>query len=113
MATRTTNQMVNRALSIIGVASIGNSVSAEDYELAAEAFETLMLELEARHIVYIPNREEIDLRYFEPLAQLLAQRVSADFGAAQDMQKIALNESLLLQMTPVTSIFSSGSTDYF
>lgn len=113
MAPRTEQDMVRRALSIIGVVNVGADIAAEDYEVARQSFETLCAELEARKVLYVPDREAIDLRYFEPLAQILAQRIAPDYGAEQAVEKIALYEGVILQMAPVLRLPEIGAVDYF
>lgn len=113
MASRTEQDMVRRALSIIGVVNVGADIAAEDYEVARQSFETLCAELEARKVLYVPDRNAIELRYFEPLAQILAQRLAPDYGAEQAVEKIALYEGVILQMAPVLRLPETGSVNFY
>lgn len=80
MATKTRTDLVNKALSIL-IPAAGQNPSAEDYQAMDSYVDPLVAELEQRQIVTVDDTSAIPAEWFLPLAILLANDASMEFGA--------------------------------
>ncbi len=81
---KTNQQLVVRALRILGVVGTGQEPSAENVQTIGELVEPMFARLEALDIAQAPAVDQIPDDAFEPFAILLAQEAAIDFGAARD-----------------------------
>lgn len=83
---KTTRDIFNRALTLLGVLAAGQTAEAEDWAVCREAWRPLQMELRAIgvcNIVTHPTNElseDIPEAAFNPLAYLLANEVAPSFG---------------------------------
>lgn len=110
---KTRADLVNRALKLLGVASAGQPIEAEDYAVADAAIEPKFAELARRSVIYVPNPDEIDDELLQWLAILIAQDVAPDFGAAMDTTAITIAESRLREMQPQVQTSQPIAALYF
>lgn len=93
-AYKTRDQLVLRALEILGVVATGQAPAAEDTAKIDNLVDPLIARLAEREIAYVADVNEIDLSLFEDLAVMLAG--SARFGRVPDT---APAESSLREIT--------------
>jgi len=101
MNTKTKQELVIRALRIIGVVGTGQEPSADNVENVGALVEPMFARLEAVEGIYAPAADEIPDSYFEPYAILLAKE-AIEFGplppeanpqmALDDLKMIATRE---------------------
>lgn len=80
MTTKTRTDLINQALSILGVLAAGQVPSAEDTAAVGEHVEPLFASLDKRNIVTVDDADAIPLEWFLSLATLLADAASDEFG---------------------------------
>lgn len=81
---KTKQQLVVRALRLLGVVGTGQEPAAENVQLVGDMVTPLFARLEALDITQAQPENEIDDAFFEPLAILLAQEATIDFGLPKD-----------------------------
>lgn len=86
---KTRSDVARRALSLLGVYSVGQAPPAEDMKVARDALPPLLSRLEERGVVYAPDPDAVDDRYFEGLARILAEIIAPDFGRDTSADTIA------------------------
>lgn len=104
MATKTKQELVIRALRIIGVVGTGQEPSAENVSDVGALVEPMFARLEAVEDIYAPPVDEIPESYFEPYAILLAKE-AVEFGplppeanpagAMDDLRMLATREPVV------------------
>ena len=80
--TRTRRDLVEAALTKLGILAAGQTADAEDFEAVDDEVEPLLEWLEKAEILDLEDPEEIPLEFFQPLAVLLADRAALEFGLA-------------------------------
>lgn len=80
MTDKTTQDLIYRALSEIGRRYEGEAPTDADYQSVEGLVEPLVEQLNAEEIVYIPDIDAIDPKWFLPLARLLAIECGPTFG---------------------------------
>jgi hypothetical protein len=89
---KTRDQLVNRALSDLGVLPVGQLPSTQEYA-SVDALVTPTLEsLSARDIYYVPDEAAIADEAFIALGRCLAWNSAPEFGLHNDAALAALNE---------------------
>jgi len=77
---KTRLELVNQALSNLGVLAAGQTAAAEDIASVDAFVDGLLRRLALNDIVHIGSANEIDEEYFHPVAILLADAAKAEFG---------------------------------
>jgi hypothetical protein len=77
---RTRADLVNRAAKFLGKLVAGQALSAEDYQSIDDEIPSIVENLNARGIAYIPDLEEYDDAIFLPLARIVAAICAPDFS---------------------------------
>jgi hypothetical protein len=80
--TRSRQQLVDRALRILGVVPAGQTPDADDREVVDAFVVPLLARLDGEGITTIPDPEAIPAAQFLDVAILLAAAAAADFGLA-------------------------------
>lgn len=80
MATKTQTDLVNQALSNLGLLAAGQVASAEDFDAMSKYVDPLIAELENRDLVTVDDPDEIPAEWFLSIATLLADAAANDFG---------------------------------
>lgn len=86
---KTSTELFNKALNLLGVVGAGQTASAEDTTIARDALQPLLSELALAEVAYIPVdpvdllSEDIPDEYFNGLAILLANDIGPNFGIPQ------------------------------
>jgi hypothetical protein len=81
-AYKTRNQLVSRALEILGVVASGQAPAPEDTAKIDNLVDPLIARLAEREIAYVADVNEMDLALFEDVAVMLAG--AAKFGRVPD-----------------------------
>lgn len=77
---KTTQDLVNRVLVILGVTSQGQTPSADDAQVVEECLEPFLAQMRQTNVVYVPDPDAIDDAVFLPLATRFAMEVAPDFA---------------------------------
>ena len=118
--TKTARQLCNKALELLMVSEPGQPIAAEDYQLVRDALSPLLAELNAIEVAYIythptnDSSEDIDDKYFLPLAALLANEVAPSFGVQAADE--AARQVLLNRLRRVDAVGPQGypqEADYY
>lgn len=80
--TKTRAELIERALSRLGVIGENRPAYPNEVEKVDVGIEPLLDELLKREIIYVPDPETIEDAIFESLATLLADGVKGHFGVA-------------------------------
>lgn len=83
---RTSTDLINEALAMLGVLSPGQSTDPEDFNYVSEMLDSLLRKLAQLEIVYIPDPTNIPGAWFLDLAACLAGECAAKFGATPSDQ---------------------------
>lgn len=78
--TNTREQLVNRALGVLGVAAAGQAPAPEDVKTIDELIEPLLAMLESQGVTEAVDPDEVPDEIYMPLAVLLADAAVVDFG---------------------------------
>ena len=106
-------QLANKALSILKVTQTGQQADAEDYAIANDDIDGMIDDIETRDIYGVTDLSFIDDQAFLPLAQILAQRISEEFGAVRDETKILSAELKLRELSDPNYLDKTVQQDYF
>jgi hypothetical protein len=81
---KTRRDLIDRALSVLGVLGSGQSPETEDVALVDGFIDPMIADLTDRDVVYISDAEEIEDGLFLDLAKVLANNCREAFGLAND-----------------------------
>ena len=70
---------------------MGQAPSAEEYQSVSDLIDATVDELESRNVVFIPDVDKLEDRFFVPLGHIIAWRAAPEFGAAADASLAALS----------------------
>lgn len=79
MANKTRNDLVNQALSNLGVLAAGQTASTEDFETVDDHVDQVIAGLDADDIVTV-FADEIPIELFAEIAAILADDAAPEFG---------------------------------
>lgn len=82
--TRSSSDLVLKALSNLGVLAAGQTVAPEDFETVSSQLDSIFRMLGALEIVYAADPNNIPGEWFLPLADIVAGVVGTDFGAGPE-----------------------------
>lgn len=106
MTTYTRTMLANEALDILQRVGLGQSPDSEDTEKIDRKIDALLAELSARNIVEIPDPDDIDAAFFNPLAELLANEAAPNFGGQKNPAVREAGEErlkIMVNNTPATN----------
>lgn len=81
---RTRADLVLKALDVLGISAVGQTVDADTQKIITDDIETVLKTLAARELVYIPNSDQIPDEVFLQTAICLADANKQNFGLQQD-----------------------------
>lgn len=110
---KTREQLVNRALQKLGALAAGQTASAEDFETVNNEIEPIMSDLAVRSIYYWGDPDQIDDSSFIHLADIVANSVARDYGAAQDDNVRRAAEQRLRELNVQTLSGQPQTVEYF
>lgn len=110
---RTQEELVERALGILGAASSADGTAPEDQVAVAARVGPLLARLQSRRVLFVASLDEIEDDVFEPLARLLAEEVAPGFGRASDATALDLWTAELIRLAPPLQSRRPARPDYF
>lgn len=110
---KTRRQLIHRALASIGALEPGEAPSTEDYNTMDGLVDPLIAQLSADEIVYIDDTDAIDVAFFIPLANLLANAAGPDFGSPVNDDAKARDEATLRRLTAGKPTYQVQVGEYF
>ena len=113
MATKTRDQLVDRALQKLMIVGSGQSPDAEDQELVDGIVDATLGDLQERNVVLIEDDEAIPASVFEWVADCLADNAAADFGKPRDPQKVMYAENRLKKISSIPQTYEPLRSEYF
>lgn len=108
--------MIYRALRNLGALPQGQAPASEDYQSVSDLVDGLVLEMEKRDVVYIPDVDALEDHLLQPMGHILAWRAAPEFGAASDgmlAQLAAQAELHIRNMESTRPNYSIMEADYF
>lgn len=111
---KTSDQLILRALTIVGVTAQGQAPTADDIQIVRDQLTPMLEQLAMMETVYIPDQDAIDEAIFLPLATRLALQIGPDFGLpamTPDQRKAADHEIRIVQSS--RRVFQPLKVDYF
>lgn len=111
--TKTRSQLKERAAKDLGIIEPGETLSAEDEETFDGLVDPLIAQLSSDSIVYISDDEAIEVKYFLPLARLLANMAGPDFGSPINEGAKYQDEQTLRRLSSAKPSYETLRTEYF
>lgn len=110
--TKNADNLVYKAASILGKAIAGESLGSVEYQTIDACIDDVLDEIS--EIVYIGDRDEIPVRYFQTIARLIAIHAAAEFaGAPVDMEQVTKHESRLRFLAANEPTYQVQAGHYF
>lgn len=106
-------QLIERALKNLGIIEPGEAPSSEDSDTMDGLIDPLIAQLDSDQIVSITNPDEIELKYFMPLARLLANAAGPDFGSPMNDPARLADEKTLRRLTSTPPTYEVQKGEYF
>lgn len=110
---KTRDQLIERALKMIGALQPGEAAAAEDADTVDELIDPLIAQLAADRIITIQDVDAIDLEVFLPLASLLANAAGPDFGSPFNDQAKARDEQTLRRINSTDPTYETMTATYY
>lgn len=98
---------------LLALTEPGEALSSEDDSKIDGKIDPLLALLSADEIVDISNPEEIELKYFEPVARLLANICGPSFGSPINEDAKATDEATLRRITATKPTYERLRVVYF
>jgi hypothetical protein len=112
-ATKTRDQIIDRALRKLTVIGTGQSPDAEEAATIDDALDGIFGDLAAREVVEVADDDAIPSEWFEDLAEIVAQTCAKDFGRAKDQAEIDRAEASLIKKGTPGPTYQRQTTEYF
>lgn len=118
MTTKTRIDLVNQALSNLGLLAAGQVASAEDFDAMDAYVDPVIAELANRDLVTVDDDDAIPAEWFLSIATLLADKASNDFGlpgvpAAPGKDPVLAAETTLREIIYARPTGERQRTEYF
>lgn len=110
---KTTNELIAKALSKLGVLAAGQTPSAEDQQAVRDVVTPVFEELSNEAVYTVADEDEIDDAVFLPLATIVAERAAPEFGRAGVEQEVMLAKSQIRKITYGRPSGEVLAVDYF
>jgi hypothetical protein len=91
---RTSQDLVNEVLAILGVLAPGQAVDPEDFDLVNNSLDSIFRKLAALEVCFVADANNIPGSWFRPLADIVAGEMATKFGARPDDFVQLLNAGL-------------------
>lgn len=109
---KTADDLVYEVASILGKAVAGESLGQPEYDTIDGNIDPVLAEIEG--IVYVGDRNEIDDKYFQTIARLVAVHSAAKFSNAPiDQAGLTLLESRLRFLSASEPTYQPMAGEYF
>lgn len=113
VTTKTRAQLVERALQKLLVVGAGQSAEAEDAAATDAVVDAVLADLSARAVYTVTDEAEIDVAAFEWLADILADTVAPDFGAARSAERVMRAEAMLRKLGAMVATYEPLRATYY
>ena len=98
---KTADNLVYEVAALLGISVVGEALGSVEYTTIDGNIDPVLAEIE--NIVYIGNRDDIDDRYFQTIARLVAVHSAAKFSNAPvDLALVRQHESRLRSLAAGT-----------
>lgn len=78
---RTSEDLITEVLANLGVLASGQPTDPEDFNYIQEKLDSILRELAALEIAYVPDSDNIPGEYFSAIADIVAGECATKFGA--------------------------------
>ena len=112
-ATKTRDELVNRALGRLGIVGAGQTASDEDYDVVDGLVDFVVFDLAARKVYAIADEDAIPSEAVEYVAALLAQAAASDFLKPVNPQIIEWAEAKLRQISASEPTYEYQRATYY
>ncbi|RTL52901.1 MAG: hypothetical protein EKK40_07060 [Bradyrhizobiaceae bacterium] len=110
--TKTADDLVYEVAGLLGKAVEGEALGQIEYETINGGIDNVLAEI--REIVYVADRDEIDERYFQTLARLLAVHSASKFANAPlNLDEVRQHENRLRYLAARPPTYEDLRPDYF
>lgn len=115
---RTRADLVSKALDVLGISAIGQTVDADTAKIIDDDLDTVLKSLAARELVYIPNPDAVPDEIFVQTAILLADSNKQNFGLQADelaklAEQVAGAESQIREIVRGRPTYERLRSEYF
>ena len=110
---KTRADLVNQALSNLGILAAGQTADTEDYDAVDSHVDQMFASLEARDIATIDNEDQIPAEWFQALSALLADDAAAEFGGQSNPGLVLMSENTLREINRSKPTYAVLRSDYF
>jgi hypothetical protein len=111
--TKTRAQLIERAGINLGLVQPGEALSSDDYNTLDNLVDPVIAQLNADHIVYISDTDEIDVAVFIPLAAVIANMAGPSFGAPINDDALTRDQNTLRRINATQPTYAPLKVDYF
>lgn len=81
--------LVLRTLDVLGISAVGQPPAAEDVAAVDGQVDAVLAQLAGEEVAYVSDPDEIPAEWFNPLADILSDAMSTEFGLGSE-EKAAL-----------------------
>lgn len=112
MASRTAEELINEVAAILGKYVPGEALGAVEHDTIDGCIDQVLEEISG--IVFVADRDDIPLRYFETLARLMAVHAASKFSNAPlDLGAVQQHEDRLRYLSAGTGTTETIKAKYF
>ena len=110
--TKTADNLVYEVAAILGKAVAGEALGQPEYDTIDNNIDPVLAEIE--NIVYVGDRSEIEDKYFQTIARLVAVHSAAKFSNAPvDLIEVAKHEQRLKYLAAQNPTYQVAQGSYF
>lgn len=110
---RTRVELVHKALAVMGIIKTGQTPSAEDAEGVDAYVDDLIDYMAADEIAYVSDPDSIPNEWFVPIAILLADAASDEFGTIINQDRVELMKRTLRRLNRGRPAYGPQVTEFF
>lgn len=109
---KTAENLVYEVAAILGKSVVGEALGQPEYDTIDGNIDPVLAEIES--IVYVGDRDEIEDKYFQTIARLVAVHSAAKFSNAPvDLVEIAKHEQRLKYLAAAEPTYQIAQGSYF
>lgn len=111
---KTRNDLIVATLNLLNAIGVGQNPAPEDIAAIEAVIDGKLDELEYREIVTLPDRQDFEDVYVDPLSIILANTAAPSFGIPRNPDSQMAAERTLRQIKPSTYVqFSNQDVEWF
>lgn len=109
---KTAENLVYEVAAILGKSVVGEALGQPEYDTIDGNIDPVLAEIQS--IVYVGDRDEIEDKYFQTIARLVAVHAAAKFSNAPvDLVEIAKHEQRLKYLAAAEPTYQVAQGSYF